>query len=136
MANFRMSFIQKLMKEPSKINFFISLPMNGLSDDEIIHNMEEIKESTIKYLMADETVPINFIDSFQKSTELIRLGRIAMLGHSISLMYNADFVIFRKGWREARGCCVEFEVCKQYNIPAFEFDYETKSFSSMEYIKN
>lgn len=91
---------------------FISQPMNGRSDEDILKEREQI---AFEY---EETygVDIEVIDSFLKRPSVISKGRIAMLGDSISLMADADLVIFAPGFSKARGCIVEEEVAKQYGL--------------------
>lgn len=92
---------------------FISQPMAGMTDAEILERRKELIE-LVKHKYADEEIEV--IDSFTKSEEIVGKGRIAMLGDSISLMADADIVIFAKNWRKSKGCMVEHEVCVQYRI--------------------
>ena len=43
------------------------------------------------------------------------------LGKSISLMSEADLVVFAPGWENARGCRIEHEVAKEYGIQVSYF---------------
>ena len=91
-------------KPPFKI--FISQPMKGRTDEEIIQERTKI--------MAKWTnKSVEFIDSFfrepgKNSTD--------SLGKSISLISDADLVVFAPGWKNARGCRIEHEVAKEYGI--------------------
>ena len=38
------------------------------------------------------------------------------LGKSISLMSDADLVVFAPGWEDARGCRIEHQVARDYGI--------------------
>lgn len=91
---------------------FISQPMNGRSDEEIHEERETIKQCLEKRFKE----PIEVIDSFTKSPDLVKSGRIAMLGHSISLMCDADLVVFAPDWISARGCRVEYSVAFEYGL--------------------
>jgi hypothetical protein len=42
---------------------------------------------------------------------------VFMLGKSIQLMSEAELVVFANNWEEARGCMIEYETAKRYNIP-------------------
>ena len=95
------------------MNLFVSQPMAGLTDAQILKRREELIELVRKRNPEEEIIPI---DSFTKSEEIVGRGRIAMLGDSISLMADADLVIFARGWQNSKGCIVENEVCKQYGI--------------------
>ena len=108
---------------------FISIPMNGRTDEEILNEMESLKkELTLRF----PTKTFEFIDSFTKDQNLQDKGRIAMLGHSISLMADADLVFFAKGYEHARGCRIEEQVAIEYGIQRQYFEnkneYYDKSF--------
>ena len=92
-------------KPPFKI--FISQPMKGRTNEEIMQERNRI--------MAKWTnKSFEFIDSF-----FCEPGKnsIDSLGKSISLMGEADLVVFAPGWENARGCRIEHEVAKEYGIP-------------------
>ena len=97
-------------KKPS-FKIFISQPMKGRTDEEIV---QERKDIMAKW--ANKSV--EFIDSFfcesgKNSTD--------SLGKSISLMGEADLVVFAPGWQNARGCSIEHEVARVYGIPIAYF---------------
>ena len=94
------------------MKLFISQPMAGLTDEKIRKRREELIQLVKEKFSED----IEVIDSFTKSEEIVRRGRIAMLGDSIMKMHDADMVIFASGWRRSAGCNVEHEVCVRYNI--------------------
>ena len=87
---------------------FISQPMSGKSDDEILSVREEVK-AIIREKYGDN---VFIIDSFIKSNK----SPVYMLGTSISLMSHADVVVFAKDWDKSRGCRIEYQVAKEYGI--------------------
>jgi hypothetical protein len=95
---------------------FISQPMAGLTDKEILKKREEIR------LKAEEKIgePVEVIQSFFEDFEPIGNIPVAYLGKSISLLAEADVAYFGEGWREARGCKIEHEVAVQYGIDIIE----------------
>jgi len=95
---------------------FISQPMAGLTDKEILKKREEIR------LKAEEKIgePVEVIQSFFEDFEPIGNVPVAYLGKSISLLAEADVAYFGEGWREARGCKIEHEVAVQYGIDIIE----------------
>lgn len=95
---------------------FISQPMRGLSDEEILKTREEIRIKAEK--MIGE--PVEVVQSFFKDFKPIGNIPVAYLGKSISLLATADFAYFGEGWREARGCKIEHEVAVQYGIDRIE----------------
>lgn len=99
-------------KPPFKI--FISQPMKDRTTEEI---MQERNRITIRWK--------NEIAKWKgKSVEIINsyFGEGASknptdsLGKSISLMSEADLVVFAPGWENARGCRIEHEVAKEYGL--------------------
>lgn len=92
---------------------FISQPMAGLTDAQILQRRQELMEKVSNWLPNDELL---FIDSFTKSEDIVGRGRIVMLGDSIIKMADAQLCVFANGWQNSPGCNVEHEVCKQYHI--------------------
>ena len=97
---------------------FISLPMAGLSEEEIRKRMAEYKENA-EYLMGEE---LELIDSFieENIPNSIKDVGVWCLGRSIAMMADADVVYFGRGWRNARGCIVEYEAAYRYKILRIE----------------
>ena len=93
---------------------FISQPMRGLTDEEILKNREEI---TVR---AEHVIgePVELIDSFIKDYpgEINKSIPVWYLGKSIQLLSQADIVYFAGDWRNARGCKIEYEVANAYGI--------------------
>jgi len=92
---------------------FISQPMHGLTNEEILQRREELIQLLHKWFQPE---PIEVIDSYTKPENIVNGGRIVMLGHSIQMLSQADVVLFARGWADSPGCIVEHTVCKQYNI--------------------
>ena len=95
---------------------FISQPMRGLTDEEILKAREEIR------LKAEKTIgePVELLESFFEGFDPSGNIPVAYLGKSISLLAEADVVYFGEGWKEARGCKIEHEVAKEYGIDRIE----------------
>ena len=98
---------------------FISQPMKGLADEEILKVREDTIELATIALRSSEGVEI--IDSFFQSAPT-DAKPLWYLGKSLELLSTADVCIFVKGWENARGCKIEHECCKQYGIPTLYFD--------------
>ena len=92
---------------------FISQPMAGLTDAQILQRRNEIIQKVRDWYSGQD---IDVIDSFTKSEEIVGRGRIAMLGDSIAMMRDATVCVFATGWQKSAGCKVEHEVCVQYKI--------------------
>ena len=92
-------------KKPS-FKIFISQPMEGRTAKEV---MQERNRIAAKWTNAS----VEFIDSFSRESGK---NSTDSLGKSISLMSEADLVIFAPGWENARRCRIEHEVAKEYGI--------------------
>ena len=97
---------------------FISQPMRGLTDIEILKVRLEIKNR------AEKTIgePVDLIDSFIKDYpgEINKSIPVWYLGKSIQLLSQADIAYFGGDWRNARGCKIEHEVARTYGITIIE----------------
>ena len=98
---------------------FISQPMKGLTDEEILKVREDAIELATIALRSSEGVEI--IDSFFQSAPT-DAKPLWYLGKSLELLSTADLCIFVGNWKEARGCKIEHECCVQYGIQRFYFD--------------
>lgn len=94
-----------------KISVFISQPMNGYTDEEIV-NVRKSAVENIKNIFGNDVI---ILDSFfcDEDTPLCKLGR------SIQMLDKADIVYFCKGWDKTRGCVIEFSCAKEYGKKIF-----------------
>ena len=97
---------------------FISQPMRGLTDEEILKVREEIKNR------AEKTIgePIELLNSFfaEYPRDINISVPVWYLGKSIQFLSQADIAYFGGDWRNARGCKIEHEVAKEYGIDRIE----------------
>ena len=91
---------------------FISQPMNGRSEEEILKERQEIMDLLKIELDRDEDYVL--IDNYHKENIPAGAGRLWYLGTSISLMDGADIVVFAPGWVTAKGCRIERKVVENY----------------------
>lgn len=110
------------------IKVFVSQPMKGLSDEDILFKRAELLAIARRNVRAgalmnidrinprDEVVPV---DSFFKDApdEDVINKPVSYLGDSIKKLSEADAAIFAENWESARGCKIEHEICTAYNIP-------------------
>lgn len=97
---------------------FISQPMRGLTDEEILRTREEIRvKAEIKI---GESVEL--IDSFisEYPGEINKKIPVWYLGKSIQFLSQADIAYFGGDWKNARGCKIEHEIAKEYGIDRIE----------------
>lgn len=86
------------------MKIFISLPMRGRPDEEIKKEMQHVMDT---YFPNEELI----------DTVVWSGSRVKCLANSITLMTDADLVVFVPGWENAKGCRIEYQICKDYEIP-------------------
>lgn len=96
---------------------FISQPMRGKTDEEILTARQKAIESAERNL--GEKVEV--IDSFFQNAPA-NAKPLWFLGKSIELLASADVAYFAKGWENARGCRIENVCAIEYGIDVIE-DY-------------
>lgn len=94
---------------------FISQPMRGKTDEEILKERKEAIEAAERILGEE----VEVIDSFFEKAP-VDAKPLWFLGKSIELLSDADIVFFAKGWEEARGCKIEYECAVEYGIIVIE----------------
>ena len=97
---------------------FISQPMRGLTDDEILKSREEIRIKAEKIIGE----PVELIDSFisEYPGEINKHVPVYYLGKSLQFLSQADIAYFGGDWKNARGCIIEHDVAVQYSIDRLE----------------
>ena len=99
---------------------FISQPMRGLTDEEILKAREEFKNRVEKIIEE----PLELINSFFEDYpgEIIKSLPVWYLGKSIQFLSQADIAYFGGDWRNARGCKIEYEIANAYGIKVIKDD--------------
>lgn len=90
---------------------FISQPMRGKSDEEILMEREKAIKAAEK-LVGE---PVEVIDSFFQNAPAYAKP-LWFLGKSLELLSNADVAYFAPGWKDARGCIIEHDCAISYGI--------------------
>lgn len=99
-----------------KMNVFISQPMNGKKTEEIGYEREQFVKDLKKYLGED----INILDTIFHFAEDV--PSLVYLGRSLEVLAKADLAVFMDGWEDARGCKIEHQAAKDYDIPTLELN--------------
>lgn len=97
---------------------FISQPMRGKTDKEILAEREKAIASAERFL--GEKVEV--IDSFFQNVPEVENRPLWCLGESLKLLATADVAYFAKGWELYRGCRIENTCAVEYGIDVIE-DY-------------
>lgn len=94
---------------------FISQPMRGKSDDEILAKRRNAIQAAKDALGED----VELIDSFFKDAPT-EVRPLWFLGKSLELLSTADIAYFAPGWNKARGCKIEHQCALEYGIHTIE----------------
>ncbi len=91
---------------------FISQPMRGKSDEEIL----AVRSNAIQAAKDAVDEDVEVLDSFfQNSPADAR--PLWFLGKSLELLATADVAYFSSGWADARGCRIEHTCAVEYGVP-------------------
>lgn len=99
------------------VRLFISQPMRGKTDEEIIVTREKAIESARKHF----SEPVEVIDSFFQNAP-VDAKPLWYLAKSLELLATADVAYFAKDWEQYRGCRIENTCAIEYGIDVIE-DY-------------
>lgn len=94
---------------------FISQPMKGKSDEEILAEREKAIQRA-RDAMHDD---VEVIDSFIRGAAAENRP-LWFLGKSLELLATADVAYFARGWEDARGCKIEHTCALEYGIDVIE----------------
>ena len=100
---------------------FISQPMRGKTDEEILAAREKAIASAKRHIGED----VEVIDSFFQDAP-VDANPMWYLAKSLELLSTADVAYFAKGWEEARGCRIENTCAIEYGIELVIEDYSDK----------
>ena len=94
---------------------FISQPMKGKSDEEILK--ERNKAIAEAERLCGDVVEV--LDSFFQGAPA-NANPLWFLGKSLELLAQADVAYFAPGWADARGCKIEHLCAVEYGIDRIE----------------
>lgn len=86
----------------------ISQPMRGKTNEQIRQEREELVEEL--EMQGYEVVDTIFADETPKDSDIA----MYFLSKSIEAMAKVDGIIFMPGWKEARGCKIEYRIALEY----------------------
>lgn len=97
---------------------FISQPMRGLTDKQILEKRAQILGKVKNIIPGDIELIDSFIEDYPGETE--KHIPVWYLGESLKFLSQADIVFFGEGWKDARGCKIEHEVAVAYDLNIIE----------------
>lgn len=105
-------------------NIFISQPMTGLSEEEILATRQKEVDEIYQFANKDN-VQVNIIDSYiddktrgsfqEYITDVINWD-IYWLSQSLQKLALADVLWLCDGWERSKGCNIELECAIQYGL--------------------
>ena len=95
---------------------FISQPMRGKTDEEILAVREKAIAAAKHHLGED----VEVIDSFFQNAGELENRSLWYLGESLKLLATADVAYFAKDWDQYRGCRIENTCAIEYGIDVIE----------------
>ena len=90
--------------------------MKGKTQEEIFRDREQVKR-----FFQDQGW--EFVETVHDvlPAEIANI-RLWCLAFGLAHMADCDYVIFLKGWRDARGCRLEHDACEAYGVKTIELD--------------
>ena len=88
---------------------FISQPMRGKSEEEILNERKIAYHKAIAILKEDVEIIDSYFKSFKENAKPLHYT-----AKSIERLADADIVYFAKGWENARGCKIEHLCAVEY----------------------
>ena len=102
---------------------FLSLPMSGRTEDDIRADLNRMKTAIIEsHIFGDEEIEFrhNLDCSFVPGrAEQAVTPNLLYLGVAIKKMAVCHAVVIHEDFEKFRGCCIEANVCIEYDIPAY-----------------
>lgn len=105
------------------IKVFISQPMNGKSDEDILNERNCISEY-IRKSFKDKEVEIldSYFEDFDDTSLTGANIALKYLAKSIDILAYADLLVLANGWEETRGCVIEEKCARLYGIDVVEME--------------
>lgn len=107
---------------------FISQPMTGLTEEEILSARKQARDNIIAVYGDDVKIIDNYYnDLYRQNVEqsmdgVVNSWDVFWLSESLNGMSEADLIWFVDGWQHSRGCTVEHLCASLYGI---DMEFET-----------
>lgn len=105
----------------------ISQPMQGKTHEEIVAKRDEaaaylelMGHEVVNTLFTNPQIDVDVVNATDKNG--IKNLPLNYLARSLRFMSYCDAVYFCKGWKDARGCRIEYDAAVAYGLQVIEED--------------
>ena len=106
------------------MKIFLSVPMSGLSNDDILKELETVTEVAISYFPFEASIDeLEFVSGFDNEAppKDVMHDKVYYLGESIKSLATCD-AILAPMYLDNDGCYVEREVAVRYGLETYWYD--------------
>lgn len=116
-----------MMSKSKRFKVFLCLPMSGRTEEDILKEIDEMKESSTHYFQDKHPdCEIVYMTNYVSESEEESDNPVFLLGRGImTLMAQADVCLFSKNWKDSKGCKIEHDIAEAYNIDIMDMGVDT-----------
>lgn len=106
---------------------FISVGMSGREESDVRRDIERASEN-IRKLYGENVEIVHNYDCVAPEGS----GRLWYLGEAIKQLGDCYACYFCNGWRNSKGCCIEWYVCRLYGMYIHEEEFMDFDFDALD----
>lgn len=116
-----------MTSKSKRFKVFLCLPMSGRAEEDILKEIDEMKEASIHYFQNNHPgCEIVYMTNYVSGSEEESNNPVFLLGRGImTLMAQADVCLFSKNWKDSRGCKIEHDIAEAYKINIMDMGTDT-----------
>ena len=116
-----------MTSKSKQFNVFLCLPMSGRTEEDILKEINEMKEASIHYFLDKHPgCDIVYTANYRREADEESDNPVFLLGRGImTLMSQANVCLFSKNWKDSKGCKLEYEIAKTYDIDIMDMGVDT-----------
>lgn len=116
-----------MTSKSKKFKVFLCLPMSGRTEEDILKEIDEMKKASIHYFQDKHPgCEIVYMTNYVSEAEEESDNPVFLLGRGImTLMSQADVCLFSNNWKDSKGCKLEYEIAKTYDIDIMDMGVDT-----------